>query len=80
VGPHELRDPEILRWSERAYIPGGDLGFRPGQLTSLAPLLVGSHGRVAFAGAERSSWPNNMEGAVMSGQRVAAATAALSAA
>jgi monoamine oxidase len=71
-----LIDPEIMRWSRRARIPGGDLGFRPGQLTGVAPLLGEDHGLVAMAGAERSSWPNNMEGAVASGVRAAARTAA----
>jgi monoamine oxidase len=71
-----LLEPEIKRWSERARIPGGDLGFRPGQLTGVAPLLGEDHGLIAMAGAERSSWPNNMEGAVASGVRAAARTAA----
>ena len=71
-----LVEPAIKRWSERARIPGGDLGFRPGQLTGVAPLLGEDHGLIAMAGAERSSWPNNMEGAVASGVRAAARTAA----
>jgi hypothetical protein len=29
------------------------------------------HGRLHFAGTERSSWPNNMEGALESGERAA---------
>jgi monoamine oxidase len=72
----QLLRPYVMRWSHRSHIPGGDLGFRPGQLTTLAPLLGEPHGLVALGGAERSSWPNNMEGAVSSGLRTAARTAA----
>lgn len=64
-----LRHPAVFRWSEQPAIGGCDIGFAPGQLTALGPHLLTSHGLVDFAGAERSSWPNNMEGAVESGIR-----------
>jgi hypothetical protein len=37
----------------------------------LGPWMTRPHGFVEFAGAERSSWPDNMEGAVHSGERAA---------
>lgn len=70
-----LRDPQVFRWSERPWIPGCDVAFAPGQLHELGPHLRRAHGRLHFAGTERSSWPNSMEGAVESGMRAAAAAA-----
>ena len=48
------------------------MAFAPGQLTRHGPALRASHGRVHFAGADRSVWPGTMEGAVADGERVAA--------
>lgn len=67
----ELRSQDVYRWSKHGYIPACDIGFAPGQLRRHGPHLTSSHGRIHFAGAERSSWPNNMEGAVESGIRAA---------
>ncbi|MDN5916747.1 MAG: FAD-dependent oxidoreductase [Pseudonocardia sp.] len=67
----ELGSPTVYRWSTHTHIPGCDIGFEPGQLTRHGPNLSRSHGPLHFAGAERSSWPNNMEGAVESGVRAA---------
>lgn len=58
---------EIVRWVDEPFIGGTYVAFEPGQLTRHGPDLGRSHGRIEFAGAERSSWPNNMEGAVESG-------------
>lgn len=66
--PGNLRSPMVYRWADRHDIGGCDVGFRPGELTALGPALRAHHGRVVFAGVERSSWPNNMEGAVASGE------------
>jgi monoamine oxidase len=71
VPPGVLTDPVTLRWSDQPHIAGCDVGFRPGQLTRLGPFLRTGHGPVHFSGAERSSWPNNMEGAIESGERAA---------
>jgi monoamine oxidase len=65
--PAELGDVLVFRWDGHPTVGGCDIGFAPGQLTRLGPRLAQPHGRVFFAGAERSSWPNNMEGAVESG-------------
>ena len=67
----DLRCPTVYRWSEHPHIPACDIGFAPGQLRRHGPHLTRDHGRIHFAGAERSSWPNNMEGAVESGTNTA---------
>lgn len=67
----ELTAATVFRWGRHGYIPACDIGFRPGQLFAHGPNLGRAHGNVHFAGAERSSWPNNMEGAVESGTRAA---------
>lgn len=69
--PADLRSPTVFRWADEEHIPGCDLAFSPGQVCRLGPRLSRSHERIHFAGAERSSWPNNMEGAVESGERAA---------
>lgn len=58
-------------WSEASEPGGSYIVFAPGQLTRLGPNLRRSHGRVFFAGAKRSSWPNSMEGDLESGEEVA---------
>lgn len=71
VAPGELRSPTVFRWAEEEHIPGCDVGFAPGQVCRLGPWLARTHGPIHFAGAERSRWPNNMEGAIESGERAA---------
>lgn len=73
VDADELRSPTVHRWSGHHHIPACDIGFAPGQLLRHGPHLTTPHGRVHFAGAERSSWPNNMEGAIESGLHAARA-------
>lgn len=62
---------ELYWWKENPYIRGSYTIFSPGQLTRFGPLLKHAHGSVYFAGAERGSWVNSMEGAVESGEEVA---------
>lgn len=71
VAPRELRSPMVYRWSQHPFIPGCDIAFAPEELTRHGPHLRQAHGRVHFAATERSSWPNNMEGAVESATQVA---------
>ena len=58
-------------WGSNPYSKGTYIVFKPGQLTNYGSLLRIPHNRIFFAGAERSSWVNNMEGAVESGEQVA---------
>lgn len=76
VAASDLRATTVMRWADQPHIGGCDAVFAPGQVTGLGPHLRRPHGLVEFAGAERSSWPINMEGAVRSGERAAAATLA----
>jgi monoamine oxidase len=65
------RSPTVFRWADEEHIPGCDLAFAPGDVYRFGPWLTKPHGRLHFAGTERSSWPNNMEGALESGERAA---------
>jgi monoamine oxidase len=56
----------VLEGSDRV---GGRVRTEP--LGDSSAELGASHGPAHFAGAERGSWPNNMEGAVDSGERAA---------
>ncbi len=66
-----MRSPTVFRWADEEHIPGCDLAFAPGEVCRFGPWLTKPHGRLHFAGTERSSWPNNMEGALESGERAA---------
>jgi monoamine oxidase len=72
VAAGDLSHVKVCRWDEEDHIPGCEVAFGPGQITAIGPGLARSQGALLFAGAERSSWPNNMEGAVRSGERAAA--------
>ncbi|WP_166903954.1 NAD(P)/FAD-dependent oxidoreductase [Mycobacterium sp. DL440] len=67
----DLRCPTVFRWADERYIGGCDAVFAPGQVCGFGPLLTRPHGLIHFAGVGRSSWPDNMEGAVRSGERAA---------
>lgn len=71
VSAGELDSTVIHKWSGQGPIPGCDVAFAPSQLTEHGPYLRDAHGLVGFAGVERSSWPNSMEGALESGERAA---------
>jgi monoamine oxidase len=73
VTPAQLRSPTVFRWADQEYIRGCDMFFAPGQVCSLGPLMALPHGLIEFAGVERSSWPDNIEGAIRSGERAARA-------
>ncbi|MGH3758871.1 flavin monoamine oxidase family protein [Actinophytocola sp.] len=74
--PELLRSAQVFRWAEQEHVLGCDVAFAPGEVCRLGPVLARPHGLVRFAGAERSGWPNNMEGAVRGGERAARETLA----
>lgn len=74
--PEEDRETRSVTWSDDPFIGGTYVVFEPGQLTRYGPLLTRAHGRIHFAAAERSTWPDFMEGAIESGSRAAADVAA----
>jgi monoamine oxidase len=61
----------VVDWSQEPFARGSYVAFAPGQITRHGPHLRRPHGLVHFAGSERSSMPQQMEGAVESGMRVA---------
>lgn len=71
LGETDLEGFTYLAWHEEPHINGGYPAFAPGQVTRHGPGLRTNHQHVHFAGADRSTWPGTMEGAVMDGIRVA---------
>jgi monoamine oxidase len=67
----DFESATVFRWAQQEYINGCDAAFAPGQVLEFGPQLNLPHGLVRFASVARSSWPDNMEGAVRSGQRAA---------
>ncbi|NQE92964.1 FAD-dependent oxidoreductase [Nocardia terpenica] len=71
----ELRSTTVFRWGEQQYIQGCDAIFAPNEVCGMGPAdrtaRPGQLRRVA-----RSSWPDNMEGAVRGGERAARETLA----
>ena len=57
---------------EEPFARGSYVVFGAGDLTSWGRRLAEPHGRIHFAGAEASSLPSYMEGAVRAGERAAA--------
>jgi monoamine oxidase len=64
---------EAKRWSDDPLSEGSYLAFAPGQLTEHGPHLKRPHGLIHFAGADRSSWHPDLEGAIENGYQVAEA-------
>lgn len=58
-------------WDEDPWTRGDYCYFKPGQWTTLPPIIAAPEGRVHFAGDHASSQPGWMQGALESGQRVA---------
>jgi monoamine oxidase len=61
-------------WARETYTRGAYGSFNPpGVITSLGPAVAGHAGRLHFAGADFSAeWPGYMDGAIRSGESVAA--------
>ncbi|KAE8152642.1 hypothetical protein BDV25DRAFT_127853 [Aspergillus avenaceus] len=64
----------IQRWDREQYSRGGPAAYGPpGVLTSYGPFLREDHQNIHFAGSESSTfWVGYMDGAIRSGERVAA--------
>lgn len=71
LSPAQLIDPKVIDWETQPHVEGTYIAYAPGQLTRHAPALAHGVAPIWFAGAERSSWPDSMEGAVESGARAA---------
>lgn len=68
VEPQTIERIETVRWPHDRLTRGTYAHVAPGRFAQFRRSLPHSHGRVRFAGAERSSWPIFMEGAVESGE------------
>jgi Flavin containing amine oxidoreductase len=62
---------EAVRWSDEPWTRGTYLILGPGQLLDWGGRLGERHGRIHFAGAERSTLKSYMDGAVRAGNEVA---------
>lgn len=71
MAPGAFGEAEAAHWGRERFAGGTYVAFSPGQLVRHGPHLRRPHGAVHFAGAERSSWPDQMEGAVESGTEAA---------
>jgi monoamine oxidase len=61
----------LVAWHRQRFSRGSYLILGPGQLTSWGGRLAERHGRLHFAGAEASSLPSYMEGAIRAAERAA---------
>lgn len=72
----ELDEVHSIDWGSEPFALGGYPAFGPDQLVRHGPSLRADHGRLLFGGADRSTWPGTMEGAVRDGLRLADVLAA----
>jgi len=61
----------VYRWSAEPWTRGAFAVYRPGQMTTLMPMLASAENGLHFAGEHTSVWTSWMEGALESGERAA---------
>jgi monoamine oxidase len=67
----EFEKGAVYRWSTEPWTRGAFALYRPGQMTTLMPVLASAEGGLHFAGEHTSAWTGWMEGALESGERAA---------
>jgi monoamine oxidase len=67
----EFEKGAVHRWSAEPWTRGAFAVYRPGQMTTLMPVLASAEGGLHFAGEHTSAWTGWMEGALESGERAA---------
>ena len=67
----EFEKGVVYRWSAEPWTRGAFAVYRPGQMTTLMPVLASAEGGLHFAGEHTSIWTGWMEGALESGERAA---------
>jgi monoamine oxidase len=67
----EFEKGAVYRWSAEPWTRGAFAVYRPGQMTTLMPVLASAESGLHFAGEHTSVWTGWMEGALESGERVA---------
>jgi monoamine oxidase len=61
----------VQRWPLDPWSRGAFAVFKPGEMSTLMPVLARAEGGLHFAGEHTSSWTGWMEGALQSGERAA---------
>jgi monoamine oxidase len=67
----EFEKGTVYRWSAEPWTRGAFAVYRPGQMTTLMPVLASAENGLHFAGEHTSVWTGWMEGALESGERAA---------
>jgi monoamine oxidase len=67
----EFEKGTVYRWSTEPWTRGAFAVYRPGQMTTLMPVLASAESGLHFAGEHTSIWTGWMEGALESGERAA---------
>ena len=67
----EFEKGAVYRWSIEPWTRGAFALYRPGQMTTLMPVLASAASGLHFAGEHTSIWTGWMEGALESGERAA---------
>jgi monoamine oxidase len=67
----EFEKGAVYRWSTEPWTRGAFAVYRPGQMTTLMPVLASAESGLHFAGEHTSIWTGWMEGALESGERAA---------
>jgi monoamine oxidase len=67
----EFEKGVVYRWSAEPWTRGAFAVYRPGQMTTLMPVLASAESGLHFAGEHTSVWTGWMEGALESGERAA---------
>jgi monoamine oxidase len=67
----EFEKGAVKRWSTEPWTRGAFAMYRPGQMTTLMPVLASVESGLHFAGEHTSVWTGWMEGALESGERAA---------
>ena len=67
----EFEKGAVYRWSAEPWTRGAFAVYRPGQMTTLMPVLASAESGLHFAGEHTSNWTGWMEGALESGERAA---------
>ena len=61
----------VQRWALDPWSRGAFPVFKPGEMSTLMPVMAGPENGIHFAGEHTSSWTGWMEGALQSGERAA---------
>jgi monoamine oxidase len=67
----EIEKGAVYRWVSEPWTRGAFALYRPGQMTTLMPVLASAENGLHFAGEHTSLWTGWMEGALESGERAA---------